>query len=225
MHVIGKATGAAPEPLEVKDLLTQYPDFAVKLPALAESVKQPDPGFSYTQWEAYLAIYHKRPVFIYRPNDFELNELTCPREDRFVYDAAQDKSQQQHYRRISALGRDRGRFLNHERLSSAVLRDLVEILPRLESRMAVPPTKLRHTAEVLIGRDEELTMLDVAWNDAHTNVVVVRGKGGEGRTSLVASWMAELAMKDWRGAECVFDWSFYSQGTRDQSTASAERRG
>jgi len=222
VHVIGKATGASPEPVAVKGMLTRYPDLGVKLPPLAESLKQPDPGLSYTQWEAYLAIYHERPIFIYRPNDFEISTLTCPREDRFVYDVAQGKSQQEHYRRISARGRDRGQFLNQERLSSAVLRDLVEILPRLESRIAVPPTRLRHTAEVLIGRDEELTMLDAAWNEEHTNVVVVRGKGGEGKTSLVASWMAELAMKDWRGAEFVFDWSFYSQGTKAQSTATAE---
>jgi len=222
IHLIGKATGAVPGAVTVNDLLTQYPDFAQRLAPLAESLKQSDPGVSYTQWECYLAIYHQRPIFIYLPNDFELNELTCPREDRFVYDSAQETSQKEHYARIRALGRDRGQFLNQERLSSAVLRDLVEILPRLESRIDVPPTKLRHTAEVLIGRDEELTMLDVAWNDSHKNVVVVRGKGGEGKTSLVASWMAELAMKDWRGAERVFDWSFYSQGTKDQGTASAE---
>jgi NACHT domain-containing protein len=206
VHLIGEAAGAVPEAVAVRELLTSYPDFGERLPSLADGLKQADPGFSYTQWEAYLAIYHKRPVFIYRPIDF----------------AGNGKSQHEHFRRISALGRDRGQFLNEERLSSAVLRDLVEILPRLASRIEVPPTKLRHTAEVLIGRDEELTMLDAAWNDAHRNVVVVRGKGGEGKTSLVASWMAELAMKDWRGAEWVFDWSFYSQGTRDQSTASAE---
>src|SRR5205823_6185240 len=90
VHLIGKATGVTPEVLAVQSLLTQYPDFAERLPALTDSMKQPDPGFSYTQWEAYLAIFHKRPIFIYRPNDFELKELTCPREDRFVYDAAQD---------------------------------------------------------------------------------------------------------------------------------------
>ena len=65
-------------------------------------------------------------------------------------------------------------------------------------------------------------MLDAAWSDPQKNVVVVRGKGGEGKTSLVASWMAELATKNWRGAEYVFDESFYSQGTRDKGTASAE---
>ena len=59
------------------------------------------------------------------------------------------------YRRISELGRDRGRFANPERLSSAVLRDLVDILPALESHTDVPPTRLRHAAERLIGRDAE----------------------------------------------------------------------
>ena len=90
------------------------------------------------------------------------------------------------------------------------------------TRIINSQSKLPHTTEKLIGRETELAMLDGAWDDAHKNVVVVRGKGGEGKTSLVASWMAELAMKDWRGAEWVLDWSFYSQGTRDQSTASGE---
>lgn len=103
-----------------------------------------------------------------------------------------------------------------------MLRDLVEILPRLEETIDVPPTRLRHTAERLIGRDDELTMLDEAWKEASINVVVVRGKGGEGKTSLVTTWMAELASKRWRGAEHVYDWSFYSQGTKDQTSASAE---
>lgn len=90
------------------------------------------------------------------------------------------------------------------------------------SNIRLAPTKLPATAKHLIGREAELAMLDETWDDPHKNVVVVRGKGGEGKTSLVAAWMAELTMKDWRGAECVLDWSFYSQGTRDQSTASGE---
>jgi len=81
-----------------------------------------------------------------------------------------------------------------------VLRDLVEILPRLESTVHVSPTKLRHTAERLIGRDEDLSALDAAWNGPHKNVVVVRAFGGMGKTSLVATWMAELALKNWRCA-------------------------
>ena len=222
IHLIGKATGAVPEEPAVAALLAKYPDLAARLPPLAEHLRKPQPGFSYTQWEAYLAIYHRRPLFVYRPTDFELDALHVPRDARFVFSPSEAESQKEHYQRISALGHDRGQFLNEERLSSAVLRDLVEILPRLESTTHVTPTKLRHTAERLIGRDEDLTRLDAAWNDPHKNVVIVRALGGMGKTSLVATWMAELALKNWRGAERVFDWSFYSQGTREQGAASAD---
>ncbi|MCJ7601598.1 MAG: hypothetical protein MUO63_08865, partial [Desulfobulbaceae bacterium] len=226
IHLIGKACGGVPEEPACSALLARYPDLGTRLPPLAEHLDKPQPGFSYTQWEAYLALYHKLPLFVYRPTDFELDALPdtlfVPRAARFVFDPAEAQSQQAHYQRISALGHDRGQFLNEERLSSAVLRDLVEILPRLESGALVSPTRLRHTAERLIGRDLDLTRLDAAWNDPHKNVVIVRAFGGVGKTSLVATWMAELAGKNWRGAERVFDWSFYSQGTREQSAASAD---
>lgn len=221
IHLIGKASGDAPGELAVAALLQKYPDLATKLPPLASALSKPQPGFSYTQWEAYLAMYHQRPLFVYRPTDFELDTLDVPRDSRFVLDPVDFQAQREHFQRISALGHDRGQFLNEERLSSAVLRDLVEILPRLEPSITVPPTKLRHTAERLIGRDEDLARLDSAWN-GNKNVVVVRAFGGMGKTSLVATWMAELAMKNWRGAERVFDWSFYSQGTNDQRNASAD---
>ena len=46
--------------------------------------------------------------------------------------------------------------------------------------------------------------------------------GGEGKTSLVAKWLAELAGRDWPGCDAVFAWSFYSQGTREQVAASSD---
>ena len=222
IHLIGKATGAVPEEPAVAALLTRYPDFGTRVPPLAEHLRRLQPGFSYTQWEAYLALYHRRPLFVYYPTDFELDALDVPRDARFVFNSAEAQSQKKHYKRISALGHDRGQFRNEERLSSTVLRDLVEILPRLESATQVSPTRLRHTAERLIGREEDLTWLDAAWNDPHKNVVVVRAWGGVGKTSLIATWMAELALKNWRGAERVFDWSFYSQGTGEQGLAAAD---
>ncbi len=222
IHIIGKATGAVPPEAAVKALLARNSDFAAKLPPLAPHLAQPQPGFSYTQWEAYLALYHQRPLFVYRPTDFDLALHQVPRGPKFVFSADEEKSQREHCRRICDLGHDRSQFLNEERLSSAVLRDLVEILPRLETTINVSATKLGHTAERLIGRDEDLARLDAAWNDSHKNVVIVRAFGGMGKTSLVATWMAELALKNWRGAGRVFDWSFYSQGTNDQRAASAD---
>ncbi len=45
--------------------------------------------------------------------------------------------------------------------------------------------------------------------------------GGVGKTSLVARWAAGLAGRDFDGAD-YFDWSFYSQGTREAGGASAD---
>lgn len=113
--------------------------------------------------------------------------------------------------------------IEHLRAAQAVLeREMTRHQFGASPAKVLWPTKLRHTAERLVGREDELAMLQQAWDNRETNVLVIRGKGGEGKTALVAAWMAELAAKDWRGAERVLDWSFYSQGTREQATATSE---
>lgn len=84
------------------------------------------------------------------------------------------------------------------------------------------PTRLRHSAEMLIGREADLARLDAAWVDPTTHVLTIVAFGGVGKTSLVAHWQAELAKRDYDGAS-YFDWSFYSQGTREQVGASADQ--
>ena len=121
----------------------------------------------------------------------------------------------------SDLEHDRDEFLNAERLSSKVLADLVNILPALRGVQGVDvaPSRLRHHADKLIGRDGALDRLDAAWASATIRVIVVHAWGGVGKTSLAASWRAEMALKRWRGARRVFDWSFYHLGTRPEGDA------
>jgi hypothetical protein len=54
------------------------------------------------------------------------------------------------------------------------------------------------------------------------NVLTFVALGGEGKTSLVAKWAATLAADHWPGCDAAFAWSFYSQGTREQNTASSD---
>ena len=89
VHLIGKATGGIPEEHAVATLLRTYPDFAARLPPFAAGLSEPQPGFSYTQWEAYLALYHGRKLFIYRPVDFDRDVVEAPRDSRFVLDDAE----------------------------------------------------------------------------------------------------------------------------------------
>jgi tetratricopeptide (TPR) repeat protein len=216
VHVVGDGLGHVPPPAAVDALLAQHPTLLPMLAGYTGLTRDQLGLCSYTQWEAYLAIHHKVRLHIYQP------DARAPREVGFVADPGGQTLQAAHFERIRKLGRDRDVFLNAERLSSYVLADLNDLLPPLDSRVVVAPTRLSHSATRLIGREAELALLDAAWSDAHTNLVVIRGKGGEGKTSLVAAWMAELAHKDWRGAERVLDWSFYSQGTRDQGSATAD---
>jgi hypothetical protein len=94
--------------------------------------------------------------------------------------------------------------------------------PTRTSEPIIAVTRLHHGAEHLVGRETELVRLDTAWHDPKTHVVTIVAWGGVGKTALVVEWMARMARDGWRGAERVFDWSFYSQGTREQGAASAD---
>lgn len=80
----------------------------------------------------------------------------------------------------------------------------------------------------LIGREAETKLLDDAWyqvvngKNPRPHVLTLVALGGEGKTSLVAKWAAALAHQDWSGCAAVFAWSFYSQGTKEQTAASSD---
>jgi tetratricopeptide (TPR) repeat protein len=76
--------------------------------------------------------------------------------------------------------------------------------------------------EYLVGRNDELKRLDDAWNDAKTNVVSLIAEGGAGKSALVNEWLKRLQTDNYRGAEVVLGWSFYSQGTKKRATAADE---
>jgi hypothetical protein len=85
----------------------------------------------------------------------------------------------------------------------------------------IAPTRLHHGAERLFGREQDLAALDEAWANPRTHVLSVVAWGGVGKTALVVQWMARKARDGWPGVERVYDWSFYSQGTKEQGEASA----
>jgi tetratricopeptide (TPR) repeat protein len=70
-----------------------------------------------------------------------------------------------------------------------------------------------------VGREAELARLDAAWEDPAIHVLTLVAFGGVGKSALVAQWLDRMAADNWRGAARVLDWSFYSQGTKDQVTS------
>ncbi len=82
--------------------------------------------------------------------------------------------------------------------------------------------KLPPTSPELFGREKELAMLDAAWKNQRTNIVSLVAFGGVGKTALVNKWLLQMSEDNYRGAEQVYGWSFYSQGAAEGKQASAD---
>ncbi len=85
---------------------------------------------------------------------------------------------------------------------------------------AVSIARLPATGGDLFGRETELAWLDACWAE-RAHVAIVVAWGGVGKSALVNTWLARMRDAGWRGAERVYGWSFYSQGT-DRLTSSDE---
>ena len=117
---------------------------------------------------------------------------------------------------------------------------LTELAERLSRMMASPEPEDSHhrfkplppesitisrlpaTSAGFLGRRRELKRLDGAWKDESTRVVCLVAWGGVGKTALVKEWLERMGEDNFRGAERVYAWSFYSQGTREDRQVSSE---
>jgi hypothetical protein len=76
--------------------------------------------------------------------------------------------------------------------------------------------------ERLVGRGAEVKRLDEAWTDPKINIISLIAEGGAGKSALVNEWLTRLHTDNYRGAEAVLGWSFYSQGTKERATSAEE---
>jgi hypothetical protein len=104
----------------------------------------------------------------------------------------------------------------------------VEVPPPRSECKADISRIIKYAPPELIGRDTELQLLNQAWDKAvsgepkRPHILTFVALGGEGKTSLVSKWAAELAHQEWAGCEAAFAWSFYSQGTSEKTQASSD---
>jgi nucleoside phosphorylase/tetratricopeptide (TPR) repeat protein len=104
--------------------------------------------------------------------------------------------------------------------------DAVNVLkPQTQPSSPLTPDKisiarLPTSGPDLFGRDAELQLLDDAWKNPNTNIITFVAWGGVGKTALVNHWLKQrMARDNYRGAERVYGWSFYSQGTSERAAS------
>ncbi|HEX8493833.1 MAG TPA: restriction endonuclease [Pyrinomonadaceae bacterium] len=88
------------------------------------------------------------------------------------------------------------------------------------SRDKISIARLPTSGPDLFGRDKELQLLDDAWANPNTNIISFVAWGGVGKTALVNHWLKQrMARDNYRGAERIYGWSFYSQGTSERAAS------
>lgn len=91
--------------------------------------------------------------------------------------------------------------------------DLPAVAPLPPAPGDISISRLPVTSEIFVGREAELARLDAAWESPTVRIFSLVGFGGMGKSAVVGEWLGRLAEAGWRGAERVFGWSFYSQGS------------
>jgi tetratricopeptide (TPR) repeat protein len=93
-------------------------------------------------------------------------------------------------------------------------------LPPLLPSNRISISRLPTTGPDLFGRDAELQRLDEAWVDPDIHIITFVAWGGVGKTAFVNHWLKQrMARDNYRGAERVYGWSFYSQGTSEHAAS------
>jgi hypothetical protein len=132
IHLAGDMTGAWAAPTSLQSLRARYPDLAEVLPPLKPSLETGEPPLSYTQWEAYLAVYHGKPLVIALP------EPGTPRDAKHRVEADRQASQRAHLARLRALGRyAEFTFGNSDQLAANILRSsILDLLATADRQQA-----------------------------------------------------------------------------------------
>jgi hypothetical protein len=189
IHLVGEMSGALASAADLELITRRYPNLGDKVSSLRPFLVPGAPALSYTQWEAYLAIYHGRHLLIARPAE------GTARDGTFVNDPAQQASQAAHLQRLKVDGRySEINFANADKLLNAVWRALLDLFTELGSDRPKPIwLPFKSLGSLFMGREDALTELRTSLLQASVGRTAIVGKavhglGGVGKTRLAVEY-------------------------------------
>ena len=142
VHLVGDMCGAAADAGQQQALAAKYPDLPQRLPPLGEALRD-GAGIPYTQWEAWLALYHNKPLMIAKAAP------AAPRGPNYAPTDGTRAAQAAHLARLKAYRRYPGcEFRNPDDLAMHIA--LGAILDLLVEDYAKEEAQARHVAEGFI---------------------------------------------------------------------------
>lgn len=113
VHLVGNMTGAVAKPASTKAVLAKYLDIRHRLPPLWDALEEG--GVSYTQWEAWLALYHGKLLLIAEADQ------AAPRGPSYAPTEESCAAQRRHLARLRTLERYPGcTFKNSDHLAKEI---------------------------------------------------------------------------------------------------------
>jgi tetratricopeptide (TPR) repeat protein len=182
IHLVGDMAGAIAKAPSVLAIARRHPELAHRFP-LADHLRPDGPSLSYTQWEAWLALLHGKPLFIATPTP------EAPRHEAYGLEAGQQELQLAHLARLRRVSRYPGlTFTSPDDLAAGVLRSFVlDLLVTAErSGLEITPHNLPQatgSAVPLVGRDAALVRL-AQLLEAGQAPVWITGMDGVGKSAL-----------------------------------------
>jgi exonuclease VII small subunit len=114
VHLVGEMCGAAADAGQQEALVAKYPDLPRRLPPLGGALVD-GAAIPHTQWEAWLALYHKKPLMIAKA------ATAAPRGPKYAPTDGSRASQAAHLARLKAFHRYPGcEFQNPDDLAKHI---------------------------------------------------------------------------------------------------------
>jgi tetratricopeptide (TPR) repeat protein len=193
VHLAGDMTGAAARELSTKAILGRYSDLPQKLPPLGEALGEGVP-ISYTQWEAWLALYHGKVLLIAQA------DKDAPRGPAYAATDSSRAAQKDRLARLRRVERYPGSstFTSPDNLAKQIAyTTILDLLAK--TRAEAPPRKPRNLpfaslGTLFKGRDKFLEELHDSLSktgDGHAAAVIgkaLHGLGGIGKTRLAIEY-------------------------------------
>jgi Tetratricopeptide repeat/Domain of unknown function (DUF4062) len=195
VHLLGNRTGAWAKPATAQALKARYPDLAERLPAIRPSIERGEPPISYTQWEAYLAVYHRKVLLI------AVAAPEARRDGNLPIVEELKASQLTHLDLLRQLGRHPEiTFANQDQLIAEIsLSTVLDLLAKAQKDYQQASNIPIRIPAHFMGRTDAIDAIDKALrrSDGRSAVAALCGLRGVGKTTLAAAY-AEHRRRDYR---------------------------
>lgn len=190
VHLVGEGCGTRPKRAEVQAIRHRYPNLSDRVPSIALALAEADCPLTYTQWEYYLAVYHKidRAVFWAQPGS--------RREPGWTATPESLASQEEHRNRIEEIGEHRGDlvFDDQKDVVIDVLRTMAlglrpASLARPRTSVIWPPKKAPPAYPLADRHTEFEDFLSLLSDSGEPKILLIHGPSDAGKSLLIQAFM------------------------------------